>query len=523
MPKKHTHPFAILQMIWRFFPLLIFPLARGFISALSGGSVALWLDGAWKDMIIIAAIFSLGIGEWWRLRYNWDEKGLTVYRGIFLCRRLFISVDKIITMSLTRPFYLRPLGAARLRVDTWAGGKKNMDVSLFLPVKEASEIFSKRCGAGKSEQSDVREYRPKTISVILLAAILSNSIAGVLFLASFISETGSLLGREFSKRITDTFEWLTRIIAWGIPPATVALAYLIILGWLFTFIRNFINRKNFTVCRAGDQLQIKCGIITLHNYSVRLEEINYVDIRQTLITKALGLYSAFISAVGYEREKEGVCAIVPANFKDRLAQKLSWLLPEFAESSRQIRPNFGAILRFLCDPMIPTIIIPIAGSLLTHLFPGWGDFIHSLVIMALFPCAWFITVRIFDFFTSGIGRKGDTFTLRYSQGWNLHTIIVPQNRIAQVVFRQSPIQAFDRRCDVLVYTLSEGHTCHHIRNLDVAQVMEIFSCNETNAEYFSGRIKPFISLTEYLHPFSNYMRPRKPIFGHDKTGKNGRT
>lgn len=152
-------------------------------------------------------------------------------------------------MSLTRPFYLRPVGGVRLRVDTWAGAGNSTDISLILPKKAAIDIFSKRENSLTDLDFTPREYHPKGLYITCLSAILSSSFAGVLFFATFISQTGSLLGQEFADRITGTFERLTRAIAWGIPPATVAVAYLIIFGWLYSFVRNLIRHKNFVVRR----------------------------------------------------------------------------------------------------------------------------------------------------------------------------------------------------------------------------------------------------------------------------------
>ena len=319
MSEHRTHLVTLLQMIWRFLFLLIFPAARGFLTALSGGNVAEWLDGAWKDILIITAILLLAFLQWWCLRYRWESVGLSIRRGVLFRQRMFIPAAKIITMSLTRPFYLKPVGGVRLRVDTWAGAGNSTDISLILPKKAAESIFSKRENALSDLDFAPREYHPKGLYVTCLAAILSSSFAGVLFFATFISQTGSLLGQEFADRITGTFERLTRAIAWGIPPATVAVAYLIIFGWLYSFIRNLIRHKNFVVRRRKNELYIDSGIITNRSYSIRLDEINYIDIRQSLVTKLLGLYSVFVNAVGYGKEKDDISAMIPANPWERLA------------------------------------------------------------------------------------------------------------------------------------------------------------------------------------------------------------
>ena len=81
MPQQRTHFISLFQMIWRFLFLLIFPAARGFLTALTGGNISEWLDGAWKDILIIAAILFLAFAQWWNLRYRWDSSGLSLRRG----------------------------------------------------------------------------------------------------------------------------------------------------------------------------------------------------------------------------------------------------------------------------------------------------------------------------------------------------------------------------------------------------------------------------------------------------------
>ena len=94
MSEHRTHLVTLLQMIWRFLFLLIFPAARGFLTALSGGNVAEWLDGAWKDILIIAAILLLAFLQWWCLRYRWESVGLSIRRGVLFRQRMFIPAAK---------------------------------------------------------------------------------------------------------------------------------------------------------------------------------------------------------------------------------------------------------------------------------------------------------------------------------------------------------------------------------------------------------------------------------------------
>lgn len=516
---QRTHPITLLQFVWRFMFLLIIPAGRGFLTALSGGNITEWLTGAWFDILIVLVIFTLAFVQWWNLFYRWDSVGLCLQKGFLFRRRQLIPAKRVITLSVTDPFYLRPFRAVRFRIDTLAGSGRGTDITLIITKKSAQAILSKREKALNHPHFSVREYHPKVLYITCLSAILSSSFAGVVFIATFISQTGSLLGQEFSDRIAGTFERLTRAVAWGLPPATVAVAYLLLFGWVFSFVRNLIRHKNFLVRRGENELFIKSGVITSRAYSLQISQISAIDIRQSLFTKILGLFSVFVDAVGYGKEKDDLSAMIPANSWNKMLRHLHFLLPEFTVTPRKAKPNKGAILRFLWEPILPCLAIPLGAWLLGVLFPSWADFVWSIAFMSMIPAVWFLLVRVLDYLSTGVGYQDGVYTLRYSSGIHLHTVILPKEKVSQAVLRQSPLQAFDRKCDVILYSLSEKRKKHHIRNLDLAEACELFFCNETQAVPYAQKKRPFIGLTEYLHPFSNYFKERQPLFSKNK-GKN---
>ena len=111
------------------------------------------------------------------------------------------------------------------------------------------------------------------------------------------------------------------------------------------------------------------------------------------------------------------------------------------------------------------MLLPVVAWLVSLWLPDWSDFIWYTGWMATVPAIWFLLVRLFDFATSGLSRNGDMFTLRYSHFYYLHTIVLPKNRMAGFCLRQSILQRQDGRCDILVYSRSEGRKRHHLRNL----------------------------------------------------------
>ena len=84
---------------------------------------------------------------------------------------------------------------------------------------------------------------------MLLSALTSNSLAGILLASAAISHIGNLMGYQLSEHIYGTLEQLTRLAAFGIPPAAAALAYLLLSGWLLAFLSNFTRLQNLYVVR----------------------------------------------------------------------------------------------------------------------------------------------------------------------------------------------------------------------------------------------------------------------------------
>lgn len=475
--ETHPHPFMVLHNLKRFLVVLIIPLIRGFILAIGGGLRA-WLQGSWFDILVLAVIILASVAQWRACTYTFTSQGLCVRRGVLARRETQIPQQCIATLCAVRSFYLRPFGAVELRADTLAGSSRQADFSLFVSQGQAESILAGRQKSLSAGQL-TRQYRPKSLYIAALAAFSSSSFAGIVFLATLISQTGQLLGNEFSDRIFGTFERVMQVLAFGIPPAAAALAFLLLFGWLIAFTINFIRHKNFCLRRQGGQILIRSGIFTTRDYSVKADKINFLDIRQSVLSWLFRFCTVQIHAVGFAKQKDDVTGVVPAVKVKDAPKTLNMFFPEFKPSPRQIRHNWGALFKFIGDPSWGCLLIPAATFLLRWLIPGWEDFIGWVGFMLCFPAYWFLIVRIIDYFSSGIAREGDLFTLHYSSGYYLHTIVVPRSKIAYICLRQSPIQYFDKKCDVLLYTYSEKKTKHHIRNVDRSAAIELFGLGDS--------------------------------------------
>ncbi len=461
----------IIENVGRFLFLLIFPLLRGFISALNGG-IGEWFNGAWFDVLTVCVIIVMAGAEWYCLTIDFKPDEIMVRSGIFYRKEKRINLDRVCVASITQPFYLKPVRAVHIVMDTLAGNSSEVDLDLTVSQR-LSEIIVSTQKLRRFDSKKINVYKPKTVNVAILSVMISNSLAGVIFLSTLVSQSGRILSNTISETLVGTFKYLAQTLAFGIPPAAAAFAYLLLFGWLYSVMLNMIRYQNFMVGRKDGTLLISGGIITNRDYLIDISSINYVDIRQTLISKLFGVYSVFVNAVGFGKRKDDLAAVMPAATKKGLERYMMRIMPEYHAAKRQLKPNAGAIFKFIIEPIWACVLTPAFTALICIVFREWSDVAFFVGAMIMLPSVWFLAVRLVDYFTSGVAFDGEYYTLRYSKGMFLHTVIIPKEKVAYVDLRQSIIQKMDSKCDVKIRTVYESRKIHHIRNVDRQNMIDL--------------------------------------------------
>ncbi len=231
--------------------------------------------------------------------------------------------------------------------------------------------------------------------------------------------------------------------------------------------------SDLTLCRNSNTLTLKGGKITPRTTLIRIADINFINIKQGLFTKLLGVYTVFGHCVGVGKKREDITTITPAGNRGEIDKSFSILFPEFERGKISLRPNFFALFRFVAAPLCPCILLPVANSLFIKYLPSWNELLFFIGFMACIPAYWWLLIRLVDFATSGIGANEKSVTLKYSRFLQLVTVIIPWDKIASVKLRQSPFQRLDRKCDVFVYTKGEKTYRHRVRNVDVNMARKI--------------------------------------------------
>lgn len=471
IPERHQHPIAMFKYIYRYLFLLLFPLARGLRYIRSPQGLYAWVKGTWQDLLVVFLLLLLSYLGWQFHTYTLDEEGFTIRRGVFLHRTSYIPRHNIVTLSVERPLYLRPLRAVHIAIDTDAGGSRQADFSLTVGEPRAKEILDQR---QSHESQPLHAYSPRWYHVVVLSLLISNSFSGIFLLATTFQQSGRLLGKGFRQQLLGDLETVAGYVTW-IPRTAALIALVLIGGWGVSAIRNMFRYLPFRVSRYKSFLTIRTGLFTRRDYSCSAKSVNFVDYRQSIVSRLLHLDMVFINCIGYGKEKNSMSVLVPVSSIRHSESEVRRLLPEFTRRPVTLKAAFLSIYRYVFYPLWTMILLYPVSRQLQSWFPQWQELIYYLTTMAYIPCAWQLLVKTIDRFTAGISHRDRFFNLKYSKWYTFHTVLIPEDKVVAYALTQTPFQAMAHNCDVLVYTYNEASRYHRIRNLPMKQAQELFA------------------------------------------------
>ncbi len=461
IPPRRQHPIAILRYSFRYLFLLSVPLLRGLRYIQTPQGLYRWAQGTWIDLSAILLLLVLPLLLWRGYTYSLTDQGFILRRGVLFRLETVIPRRHISTLSVERPFYLRPLRAARIAVDTDAGARFRADFTLTVSEQHAREILAER---QKTDEPIQHRYRAPWAHIVVLSMLVSNSLSGVLILATAFYQSGRLLGEAYQQQLVGNLENAAQYLR--IIPRTTALIVLVLLiGWGIAAMRNLLRHLPFCVTRYPTLLAIRHGAITRRDHLCTVSAVHYLDCRQTIFCKLLRLRIVFIHCIGYGKGRDSLSLLIPASPTARAEGQTRRLLPEFRPQAVTIRPAPRSLLRYIAYPLWGMLLIYPAARIIAPLFPLWREILLHLALIAYIPLVWAAAVKILDRYTAGIGCGNGFVTLQYSARLTFHTVTVPQSDIISYRFRQSVFQRRRHTGDLIILTYSEEPRRHRIRNI----------------------------------------------------------
>ena len=464
IPQRRQHPIAILRYSFRYLFLLSVPLIRGLRYIKTPQGLYRWAQGTWIDLVAILLLLVLPLLLWRGHTYCLTDEGFILRRGLFLHFETLIPRRHVSTLSVERPFFLRPLRAARIAVDTDAGDRFRADFTLTVSERHAREILAER---QRTDEPIQHHYQAHWVHIVVLSLLVSNSLSGVLILVTAFYQSGRLLGEAYQQQLVGNLESAAEYIR-VIPRTTALIILVLIIGWSIAAARNLLRHLPFRATRYETVLAIRSGALTRRDHLCTVSSVHYIDCRQTILCKLFRLHMVFIHCIGYGKGRDSLSLLIPASPSGRADEQTSRLLPEFHPQAVSIRPAPRSLLRYILYPLWGMLLLYPAAHIAAELFPLWRDILLHLAAITYIPLTWAAAVKVLDRYTAGIGHAEDFVTLRYTRRLTFHTVTVPQRDIVSYRFRQSLLQRRRHTGDLIVHTYSEEPRRHRIRNIRAA-------------------------------------------------------
>ncbi len=170
----------------------------------------------------------------------------------------------------------------------------------------------------KEEDYDIVS-KPKDIILHSLYSLnVVSIVSSVIILSGIVTYIGSYLATD------SLMEKL------GVAVIVVILLAGLVAISIYQFAMNYLKIAGFSTKRTDDKLYIKYGIIKQVDYSIPVERINSLIIKQTFIARVFHKYMVEIINIGMGDEKEENACLCFYSSKEDIINAIDTLLPEMS-------------------------------------------------------------------------------------------------------------------------------------------------------------------------------------------------
>ena len=478
------HPLRVLRYSTKYLWLLIFPILRGAYHFATREDFLQWLHGTWFDLLILLVILGFGWLVWYFRRFTIENGQIYVQDGLVFTRRRYLPLKNLSAMTLEHPLWMRPIGAAYLSADTASGLLEATDIKLLIRKKDEPLFLAALPHLRQSERHYFRR-RGGFWRVLLFSLIFSSGLSGAVYVAMFWFQSGRIardLIEQFrlTERLSTVSEELSRKLM-GIPPAAVSVGVLILSMWMLSFLRNVLRYGGFEMQSDQRMVSIRSGLVTRREFRLVNRKINFVDMRQNLLTKLCSIYSLAVNIPGYGNQQGSIPVCLPILTKRELGETLPMLFPGIRLTHRTMKPAWHSFYGYICMPLYAGIaVIPImhyARKFLPHLtvlrdyLPQLLGILDFLQLMLFIPILWKLIIQIVAFYTTGMSISEGRICVRYCSWTTFHTVVADTDTIVKVRIHQHIWQRWSGKCHVLLYFQSEVMRRCHLWCMDYQTVL----------------------------------------------------
>jgi putative membrane protein len=330
---------------------------------------------------------TLGISfiNWYNTYYEINDYEIRYTKGFLNKNTTVIPISKISTVDISQNVVYQFLDIARLKLDSGAVNIGTSEINLVVSIEKANEIKNI---LGKLENTNTKDdYIKLSTNEIVKYALTKNTTAiilGIIFtINAFLDDLLKFfkIGNDFYNEIGAKLFTIDNINKTFI----LSICILIIVGYIITKLLSIfyyiLKFSNFTIYKDDKCINIKYGELSKKKYSLPINKINSVTLKQNLIRQVIGFYSLEVSTVGYGNEEKEEAILYPICTIDKAKEIIQRLVPDY-NIDLELKPvNNKGKKRFFVIPLVITSVIVITLSVIFKY--GYISIIIELLVFAI--------------------------------------------------------------------------------------------------------------------------------------------
>ncbi len=486
----HEHPIQMFRHTKKIVWLLIFPVIRMIYSfSFDIEPFYEWISGLWLDIGILLIVLGFGYFRW---LFTWVRMGrnhIKFISGFIVKRRVEIPYKNISAITAQHSFFLRPFRAVKVSIDTGAGTIGYTDMSIMIHRDDLKKIQRKLPKINGDDRKSFK-FRPKWYKILLFSFVFSSSLSGAIYLIALIYNAGNIVTDLISQDFSQLYELANNVsenvsqkTLVDLPTEAVVLLGTVGGTWLLSFFSNLFRYADFVMKKDNHIMRILSGLFTKRVFHIMPSKINYLDLRQSFITKLFRVSSLNISCSGYESSKVHLPVLLPVLTKNEANQVLEMLGFNKYLVKRKVKPERVTLFSYTWKPLAIAAAIFVVSRIVLNFFPGLSDIMLYVVIVLEVPFIWLAIVKFYAHMTTGITVEDDFCCIRYSRFYAFHTILADKNKLVKIQISQDIFDKRVDRCRIDFYFDSEVSKAHKVKGISVSnaqKIMEqlgVFNCS----------------------------------------------
>lgn len=434
---------------------------------------------------VMLLIFLYHLVRWRKTTVILEEDVLIWERATINKKTLTIDIGNISSINQEQNLFEQLIGTSRLKIDTNSLSTANQtDISLLFK-KEVSLEFqellqrkmnliqnpgmesgdsekAKMAGSGKGEEGKLLAQYTSSLADIAMHSIYTLSLGSVLLTMCLIfGVIGSFL---------DLIEEMRGSDVWGVL-GTAVIGAVIVISFLGAVVRKFFIYYNLTAERRDQRIFLRYGLLKLREYTIPVETVNSLTIKQTLIGRICKRYSAVIECIGVGDESDETAQLTLSLPYEELLERIGRLLPEYElDALEQDRPVPTKALWYKLAGNLWLVLLAVivwAGIRIVSgggwepeipLFSGNTMKLNETVIVlgAFMICLFCNLIRIvLNMRTERFGM-GENFVELTTGSFGRTTVFLQYRKIQYLEYKASPLARCLGLYEGIVYILSKA-------------------------------------------------------------------